>query len=421
MLPARIAFISCLILVVGITWSPFLLSLSEAGLFIAGLMYAGGQVKSRQPGLSGMALIPKSFAQALRNWLARPDMLAMALLFAIPALSYFWTEFKPGWWNFTRVRLPFLLLPIAFANWPALSDRQYKTVLYALVWTMVVLCIGVGINFALHFDEIMEGLGHGRPVPVPKSHIRFSLIVAVSILSGGWLWFEKFYLKYTWERGLLAAAVIFLFGFIHVLSVRSGLAALYAALVFTAFWIIWRTGRWKLGLVALGLMLLVPVVAIQTVPSLRSRLYYMQHDWVQFRNNQGGSYSDADRWVSLQTGYWLWKSSPVVGVGTGDLLMDVQQMANDRFPTYSLDPKMPHNQFLFILSGTGLLGLMLSLAGLAAPVWRKTSRQVYLFMVFQVIVFLSFMVEYTLETAVGVAFYLFFTLFFMHRPLINKV
>ena len=102
-----------------------------------------------------------------------------------------------------------------------------------------------------------------------------------------------------------------------------------------------------------------------------------------------------------------------MGVGAGDLPRETARLVNQYFPKYLETPKMPHNQFLYILAGTGLLGLSLSLLAFYYPLWLNRYRRYYLFATFQVMVFVSFLVEYTIETAMGVAWYLFYTLFFM--------
>jgi O-antigen ligase len=353
---------------------------------------------------------------SFRRFAAQPAMLALSLLLLVPAVSYFWS-FNTFWWaSQTRVRLPFLILPWVFVNLPVLTSRQYKLVLYLLVWVMVVLCIGVGINFLLNYSLIIDDLNHGRPVPVPRNHIRFNLLLVTAFFSGVWLLQQRFVWKYTWERTALFVAVIFMFLFVHILSVRSGLVALYLALIFTTGWVIVQTGRWKLGAAALMLIVLIPVIALQTVPSLQKRISYMAYDWKKYRENAGGEYSDAQRWVSLRIGLILWEESPWIGIGVGDMPMEVQRVANDQYPNYSIDPKLPHNQFIYILCGSGLIGLGLSLLAFLAPLSSRRARRFYLFAVFQVIVFVSFIVEYTIETAIGVAFYLFFTLWFMKMP-----
>ena len=65
------------------------------------------------------------------------------------------------------------------------------------------------------------------------------------------------------------------------------------------------------------------------------------------------------------------------------------------------------------MASTGLFGLALSLTAFLYPVFADGFRKHYLFAAFQVMIFASFLVEYTIETAMGVAWYLFYTLWFM--------
>ncbi len=312
------------------------------------------------------------------------------------------------------------MLPWAFANLPALTFRRYQLVLYGLVWMLVLTCIGVGINFMQNADLILEGLRHGRPIPVPRNHIRFNLLLATGILAGGWLWAQHFRWRYSWERPALVVALVFLFGFLHFLSVRSGIAALYAALLFTVLRFLLRTRRWGVGLAALALMAVLPWLALHSIPSLQQRISYMVYDWQQYQKNAGDDYSDSERWISLWAGLELWREHPVLGVGAGDLPAEIQRVVNRRFPAYTVAPKLPHNQFIYLLAGTGLLGLLLSMVALTAPLTERRSRRFYLFSAFQIMIFISFLVEYTIETAIGVGFYLFYLLWFREMAKCNR-
>lgn len=409
--PSGLAFGSACLLVCSLMLSPFVLSLSMWGLVGSALWQAINLYRAQNPGAAHV--LWGGLVLSFRQFFRQPVLLAATLLLFVPAISYFWCVNHTFWAIQTRVRIPFFVLPWAFANFPTLTKRHYQLVLYLLVWCMVLLCIGVGINFLMNYDAIIDGLDQGQPVPVPRNHIRFNLLLVTAVLVGGWLWQQRFVWRYAWERKALGVAVLFLFGFLHVLAVRSGLVALYIALLFTVGFVIVRTGRWKLGIAALCLMAITPYIAFKTIPSIQERIEYMAYDWQQYRQNTGGEYSDAQRWVSLEIGFLLWKEHPWIGIGVGDLPMEVQRMANDRFPNYSIDPKLPHNQLIFILTGTGLLGFLLSSLALFAPLTSRSARRFYLFAVFQVVVFVSFLVEYTLETAIGVAFYLFFTLWFL--------
>ncbi len=339
-------------------------------------------------------------------------LLVFTLLLLAPALSVFWSEDARYWLRLVQTRLPFLVLPWAFANHPPFSDKQLKSVLYLFVWFMTAVCIAVGINFLLHYDAIVEGLGRGNPVPVPRSHVRFSLILATSILSGAWLWQQKFWLKTAWERHFLGGAVVFLFVFIHILSVRSGLFSLYAAMFFAAIWYIWKSRRWMTGLAVLGLMAGGLWTAVATIPSLKMRVAYMKWDWGRFQHEDDGHlYSDAGRWISLRSGWELWRENPVLGVGAGDLLTETNRMTAQLYPSYAEDPKLPHNQFLFIMASTGILGILLSLIAFFYSWYHE--RNNFLYLGLQMMALASFLIECTLENAIGVAWFLFYSLWFM--------
>lgn len=387
--------------------SPFLLSVAMWLLVFAALWEAmvqsGGAKRWRI-----WAGWRDGLAYAFRRFWAQPVFLWCSILLWWPALSFFWSDDTTYWLERVRVRIPFFVLPWAFANLPLLPKRGYMGVLYLLVWALVGICIGIGIHYATYEEEILVGLSRGQPIPVPRSHIRFNLILAFGIVAGAWLWGQRYVWRYTWERKALACAVVFLFGFIHFLSVRSGLAALYATLLCGAVYVLATQRRWWLGGALLALLILAPVLALKNSPTLYTRLSYMRYDWEQYQKDGGQRYSDAERWVSLHGGLQLWREHPLVGVGIGDLREEMRRVVGAQFPQYQGDPKLPHNQFVYLLASLGLIGLLTTLVAFAIPFQERSVRHFFPFLAFQSMVLVSFLVEYTLETSIGAAFYLFY-------------
>lgn len=389
--------------------SPFLLSISMWLWVFAAWWHTAERLNiSLREGKTWRLVWVDSF----RRLYQQKVFVVFVLLLLVPAFSVFWSDDKAYWLRLVQTRLPFLVLPWAFANRPTLSDRQLKSVLYLFVWFMVVVCLAVGINLFWHYDAILEGLGRGNPIPVPRSHVRFSLILGTSILAGGWLWTQKFWIWRAWERVALGIAVVFLFGFIHVLSVRSGLFSLYAAMFFGLIWYVWKSRRWATGLIVLGLMVVGLWAAVESIPSLKMRIAYMQWDWGRFKHeNDGHLYSDGARWISLKTGWHIWTENPVLGVGAGDLLSETKKTTARLFPNYAEDPRLPHNEFLFIMASTGLIGLLLSLVAFFYP-WYQ-ARENFLYLALQLMALASFLIECTIENAIGAAWFLFYSLWFL--------
>lgn len=384
------------------------------GLSAAALWNAAAMLQQKDPsnglqlGRTWWRALVHSFEKLWKN----RTLAVLTLLLLAPALSIFWSEDLDYWLRVTRVRLPFLVLPWAFANLPALSAQDRNKVLYLLVWFMVLVCLGVGSNFLLHYDTIIEGLGHGRPIPVPRQHVRFSLVLATAIVTGAWLWRQRFYLKFRWERHALAFAVAFLFIFIHILSVRSGLAVLYVALAVSIIWYVGQTKRWMAGALMLTSLVILLWAAVSTIPSLQQRVAYMRYDWEQYLADDGVDYSDAERWVSLKVGYEIWLQNPILGTGAGDLMTAVETVTETQYSESVKTPKLPHNQWLLIMASTGIVGLALSMIAFFVPVFARKNRSNYLFITFQIMAFSTFLIECTVESAIGVSWYLFYTLWF---------
>jgi|1048.fasta_scaffold00341_11 O-antigen ligase len=397
--------VAAVLLVGSMPFSPFLLSVGMWCLVAVALWSAWLQ---HPKGL--LSVLRYSWGRFVENRV----LLVLSLLFWVPVLSIAWSEDLASWLTRVRVRLPFLILPWAFANLPLLRLRQLAAPIYASLLVMVVLSAGVLVNFLLEPELILNGLKEGQPVPVPRHHIRFSLIMVATILSAGWLSLQRHYWSSARERLFFGIGILFLVVTLHVLTVRSALVAFYAGLLFTLLRFWWKTRNWKLGVLALIILSMVPVITYFTVESVRNRIAYMRYDWEQFRSDKGGAnYSDAERFVSLDVGLRIWLENPLLGVGVGDLELENQRMTDRIHPEYSDTPKLPHNQWIYILASTGLLGFLLSGLAWIYPLFFFKYRKNYLFLSFQVLVFVSFLVEYTLETSIGAAFCLFFQLWWI--------
>jgi len=203
-----------------------------------------------------------------------------------------------------------------------------------------------------------------------------------------------------------------LFVFLHVLSVRSGLFSLYSALLFGLGWYVWKSKKWLMGFVVSTILAGGLWLAVEQLPSLKTRVAYMKYDWERFqKQDEGHLYSDAARWVSLRTGLELWRENPILGTGAGDLLNETRRITAVLYPNYAEDPRLPHNQFIFIMASTGVLGLLLSLVAFCWLIYHGRTNP--LFLCFQVMAFASFLIECTLENAIGVAWFLFYSLWIL--------
>lgn len=395
------AWICCVLLLIGMIYAPFLQSLS----FILLVFVA---VFDWRPDREFPFGVHPALWSRVKAMVSRPDYWAPGLYFLIVLLGMYSLE-DPGYWLARlRIKAPFLVLPLVFFVLPPFSKRLYGMLWYVLVGVLSVTSAGILIYYFLHFEAVQALLKSGQAMPMPCNHIRYSLLQTMGIVGGIYLLERGFYLAYRWEHYILATLVGWLIIAQHLIAVRSGLAVLYVVLLYMVLRYIWRTRRWVTGAVIGVLLAIGPVVAYQAIPSFRARIDYARYDLDMYRKQeQRQQLSDASRWVSWEIGWALFKSSPVVGVGAGNLRKRVEQAYEVRYPNFQ-NHLMPHNQFLFVAAGSGLVGLAMFLLAFAIPLFYKHHYRHVPFFALHINLFVSCMVEATLESAMGVAFFLFF-------------
>ncbi len=398
----QFAFFICCVLMVALIYSKFALSVCMIALMAISVFQLDTSPRLR------FGFNPQLKTNLARVWRYRPYII-LSIFFLLVLVSGLYSNDWTYWTERLRIKLPFLLLPFAFASIPAFSQRQYHSLFYILLLIVTFSCITVGINYWLHFEEINMLMRQGRPIPTPMNHIRFSLLVAFAVVAGIVLWWRKFYWRFKNERWLIGGLTLFLFTFMHVLSVRSGLLVLYLSIGFLCLRFIYRTRRYVLGTVVLAVMLALPILAYRYIPSFQAKVDYARYDLQQYLANNSRNYSDAERLISIKVGLDLGKAAPWLGVGAGDLKREVYAVYAQEYPDLS-HPKMPHNQYVSVFAGTGFVGLALFLFALFYPLWYQGNYRHDLFVVFHLIIFFSFMMENTIENAIGVAFYTYFLL-----------
>ncbi len=391
----------CAMLLVSQIFSPFLLSLSMWVICYSCLVSTGG---SGWPTLN----LPFLFG----NFFKKPQFWSISLLFWVAVASGLWSENQDYWLTRAQVRLPFFILPLAFANAPEISRIQFNALCALFLTAIAATGLGVLVNFALHYEEVMNLVSHGKAVPVPRNHIRFSLLVALGIAVGWQLFRRRFFFKKARERWIWFSLAGFLFVLLHVLAVRSGLAAGYAVVAATVAGLVFSKKHWRIGLTAAAALSLSAVVLFKNSPALRTKIGYMIWDNTRGNEFPGTGYSDTDRLLSLQKGWKLFLEKPFLGSGMGDLPADIARIEPALAFKSVEEVKLPHNQFVYILASTGLLGLLTALMAWTMPFFYQNRPREPLFTAAMTVLFVSFLVEYTIEGTFGAVFAAFFPVFF---------
>ena len=394
----------CCVLSAAMTWSLFLMSVAMWGFVVVAFLRFDIKKKRLRFGFEA--------ANKTRNY--KLVLAAITVPFFLVLISGLWSHDIYYWLERMRIKLPFLILPIAFYFLPTLTRKQFYSVLYFTLLFLSGFTFFILVNYALHFTQITELLNRGTPIPFMRDHIRYSIQLCFTIFIGLELIRQKFYWRDEREQLLIKILVGFLILGLHIIAVRGGLLIFYVSLlIFFLLWSFNKT-RWRIGLAGLVLTFSLPYLAYQFIPSFHNRLNYARWDFLMYKKGEGEAYSDAGRWISIDVGVEVLKKEPFFGVGAGDVFSEIGDVYAEKYSNWS--PKLPHNQLLIIADGTGIIGLLLFLVSFFVPLYLfKDFRKQFLVLFFYMNVFLSFWIDMPFEAAFGVAFYVFYVVAFSSK------
>ena len=357
------------------------------------------------------AVINRQLPQLWQQFISHPALLLITGIFLVYALSGLYSENTTYLFRRLRSSLPLLLLPFAILSLPKFSKQAYYSLLYLFFLLTLGTCIAVAFNYWADYANINALYKKGQVMPTPMRHIRFSLTVALAIAAGFYLAAKRFQWKHTAERYLFIGGGIFMITFLHLLAVRSGLLALYLMAGYAIARLIFLRRQFILGAAILLVSAGAIYLAFQSIPTLQNKVNYTHYTLhLLFNGGDVQELSDSQRLGSIRAGLSIAEGNPLIGEGLGDIKDAVEAYYTAQMPGLSGRQLLPHNQYIFVLAATGLLGLLyFIMATLYTLVYKRGYRDPF-WAAFHLIMLSSFMVEHTLETQFGLTLYLLFVL-----------
>jgi len=350
-----------------------------------------------------------------REWFKNKWWLLGVAWVAVYFLSALWSDSIQHWNGRVSVKMPVLLLPLAFGLLPAFSEKQlrYFTVGGAILF-LGSICYSLYFLFA-DLDFYIEQYKFSKVMPTLASHdyIRYSLSIALFII---WCFFVLPMLRNNAAKWFIRITVVILCIYIHVVAVKTGILVLY---LFVFIWALFIAFKRKpiTGLAIIGFIVLSAISAYKYVPTFEQKVDYFKYSWKVFGDGHYDSdYSDIGRLVSYDIALKLLPDHVIAGTGMGDLHDVMKEGYTQYYPSVPDFQKLiPHNQFLIVALGCGIPALLLFIAWVLYPLrWVTRSRNGFFLFAVWFVMWVPLMVEPFLELQFGVFVYLFFLLWMVH-------
>jgi len=250
-------------------------------------------------------IIEGQFKSKIQRLKESKSLLLLLSVFFVYIIGLLWTNSLKWGLHDIKIQLPLLILPLVIGTSTKLNYNQVKQILYVFSAAVVVSSF-CSIWFLLGFSERV--IQNPREMSLFISHIRFALLINISIFSMGWYLMnaEKGAKK---EKLLLASAIIWLSVFLVILKSATGWVVFIAVLSVVILMYAFRIKKTSLKIILLTFMvflILIPAVFIGNVYRQFNKLETIPANLDTIKTIRGNFYShDLDN-KQLENGHYTY-------------------------------------------------------------------------------------------------------------------
>lgn len=163
-------------------------------------------------------LIEGQFKRKIQLLKERKSIILFIAVFGVYLIGLLWTNSLKWGLHDLKIQLPLLVLPLVIGTSPSFNSTQVKRIIYVFSAAVIVASFcSMWVLLGLSGKQIQNL----REISLFISHIRFALLINISIFSLGWYFIQADRTKFT-EKLLLAAAIIWLIIFLFILRSLTG-------------------------------------------------------------------------------------------------------------------------------------------------------------------------------------------------------
>lgn len=364
--------------------------------------------------LVGLAFFQDDALKKAVQFVKHPAFAPLVAFFVWLAVSFFWSTDKDFYFVRLQKRAFYLLLPWSFYVLLPLRKKAFIIVLKSYFWLMAVGVLWSLVYYIFHFNKVQEIYLIGKVMFTPSGHIRFSIMVVIAIVVGFYLMLNHFLLQKNEKKITFLFSLLLIF-YLHILSVRSGLLAFYTLTAVMSLIYFFKAKKYAFSLAILLILISLPITAYQFSPTFHNKFKYTQYEFQQyFLGNYTIFGSDMRRLLSMESGIAVGKENCWIGVGYGDIKMETQKKFSEHFQEVPIENYLlPHNQFVFVFAGLGVIGLAMFIMAFVSPfIYSSAYKNLFLISI-SLIYFTSFFSEYSFEnmSLIVYLFWFFLVLF----------
>lgn len=308
----------------------------------------------------------------------------------------------------SEIKLSLIAFPISFMfsnlNVKKIHRSVFKSYLEGTIVAVIIVFINSTTeyyytnNISVFFYDNLSYFSH---VSYFSMYVNFSIVVLY------YFWFSPSKKDYIPPYLNFLLSLIFSL-LIILLASKTGIITMFMIHIVCVVYWIKKYKKYKQALSLVILLSLIISIGLYSSPNVLNRLYTMKESI--FGYNGSPNSSTSIRLAVWKESFSLIKERPIVGYGVGDV-SDVLTEKYKEKGFYELANKHlnSHNQYIQILLGSGIVGLLYFMFILLYPLNKIKDLATYLlFILFILLMFVNMLTESMLETQSGIIFFSFY-------------
>jgi len=248
-------------------------------------------------------LIEGQFVTKLQRLKERKSLQLILSIFFVYLIGLFWTNSLMSGLKDIKIQLPLLVLPLVIGTSAELNYRQVKKIIY-LFSAAVVFASLCSIWVLLGFSG--KTIHDPREMSLFISHIRFALLINISIFSLGWFLLNPERKSYP-EKVILALTIVWLIIFLILLKSVTGWLVFLVVIIIVVFLKLLQIKNLirRVALLGiLGLIFLTPVLYIGYIVNQFYDIETLPADILHLRTSKGNLYQHDLTNKELENGHF---------------------------------------------------------------------------------------------------------------------
>ena len=357
-------------------------------------------------------------------------MVGFGLLLLISVLI---SDNKSAGNQFLLRRMPLFIFPVT-VGLISLTKKQRDVILVGAGVIICLACLSTICYAYYKYQETKDSAwlyNDALSDLIRQQSIYTSVLVNIAIYS-----FINYLINYPvkrWGRIGLVIGIAFLFVISYLLASRNMMAILYLTILLFSLYIILKKRKYTIGIGLVAAFGLIVGVIFIFFPKTINRFKELGFTRFNYESQAAESHYAGnltpDLWnganfrlAAWPCGWQVVKQHPVIGVGLGDKKDELMKVYQERKFIFAINTgKNIHNNYLDILMGTGIIGLLLFLTGWAIlPMIRLIKSRDGLGFLILLTFLIAMFTENYFDRSLGAILYGFFVPFLLSSTGVKK-